>query len=81
LKPGAECTRKRDGREQRLVAGSFVVEVNGDQNILYKFAALPTVSRPAPCSLSSSAAVSIYSTCRITALVELVLGGVTDRRF
>ena len=34
MQPGAEGARKLDGREQRLAAGGFVVEVNGDQNIL-----------------------------------------------
>jgi hypothetical protein len=30
MKPSAEGARELDGREQRLVAGRFVIEVNGD---------------------------------------------------
>jgi hypothetical protein len=33
MKPGSERARELDRRKQRLVAGSFVIEVNGDQNI------------------------------------------------
>src|SRR5215831_14162948 len=44
MKPGAEGAHELDRREQRLAAGGFIIEVNGEQNVLVHVSLAPKVS-------------------------------------
>jgi hypothetical protein len=43
MKPGAEGSRDLDRREQRFASGGFIIEVNGEQNILIHLNLVPKV--------------------------------------